>query len=100
VTHWRVLRQFAAAAHVECRLETGRTHQIRVHLTHLGHPLLGDPVYGGRRAAAPALPKFSRQALHAWRLGLTHPVSGEAMQWEAALPKDMQDLLQALDDAG
>ena len=100
VTHWRVLRQFGPAAHVECRLETGRTHQIRVHLTHLGHPLLGDPVYGGRRTAAPTLPRFSRQALHAWRLGLTHPVTGEAMLWEAALPQDMQDLLKALDDAG
>ena len=96
VTHWRVLRQFAAAAHVECRLETGRTHQIRVHLTHLGHPLLGDPVYGGRRAVSPTLPKFSRQALHAWRLGLTHPVTGEAMLWEAALPQDMVDLLEGL----
>lgn len=100
VTHWRVLRQFGVAAHVECRLETGRTHQIRVHLTHLGHPLLGDPVYGGRRTAAPTLPKFSRQALHAWRLGLTHPVTGEAMLWEAPLPQDMQELLKALDDAG
>ena len=96
VTHWRVLRQFGAAAHVECRLETGRTHQIRVHLNHLGHPLLGDPVYGGRRAVSPTLPKFTRQALHAWCLGLTHPVTGEAMLWEAALPQDMVDLLEGL----
>jgi len=95
-THWRVLRQFAAATHIECRLETGRTHQIRVHMNHLGHPLLGDPVYGGRRVVTP----FPRQALHAWRLGLNHPVSGVAMQWEADLPDDMQRLLQDLADAG
>lgn len=91
-THWRVLRQFTQAAHVECRLETGRTHQIRVHMTHIGHPLLGDPVYGPRRATV----DFPRQALHAWRLGLTHPVSGEAMQWEAPLPQDMRALLESL----
>ncbi len=92
VTHWRVLNQYSQAAHIECRLETGRTHQIRVHMTHIGHPLVGDPVYGPRRAAL----SFSRQALHAWRLGLEHPVSGEAMQWEAPLPQDMQDLLETL----
>ncbi len=92
VTHWRVLHQFAKAAHVECRLETGRTHQIRVHMTHIGHPLVGDPVYGPRRAAV----SFPRQALHAWRLGLTHPVTGEELQWEAPLPQDMREMLEAL----
>lgn len=98
-THWRVLRQFSSRTHIECRLETGRTHQIRVHMAHLGHPLLGDSVYGGRRGPGALLPSFPRQALHAWRLGLKHPETGEAMQWEADLPEDMQQLLKALADA-
>ncbi|MEW5769911.1 MAG: 23S rRNA pseudouridine(1911/1915/1917) synthase RluD [Pseudomonadota bacterium] len=95
-TFWRVLAQFGHCAWVECRLATGRTHQIRVHLTHLGHPLVGDPVYGGRaRAGEPA---FHRQALHAVRLGLRHPVSGEAMEWEAAPPEDFRQLLATLEE--
>ena len=90
---------------VECRLETGRTHQIRVHLAHCGHGLIGDPTYGGQRkpsakalgeAAATALAAFPRQALHAATLGFEHPVSGEWMRFEAPLPQDMQDLLTAL----
>jgi 23S rRNA pseudouridine1911/1915/1917 synthase len=93
LTHYRVREQFAAAAWVECRLATGRTHQIRVHLAHLGHPLLGDPVYVGRRAAPVA---FHRQALHAWRLGLVHPRTGETMQWEAPPPADFLNLLEGL----
>ncbi len=104
LTHWKVLKQFPHATWVECRLATGRTHQIRVHLTHLGHPLLGDPVYVGKnnRSKQPGLPQFHRQALHAVRLGLVHPSTGEAMEWEAPPPQDFADLLAALErgDAG
>ena len=105
VTHYRVLQRFRAHTHISVRLETGRTHQIRVHLAHIRHPLVGDPVYG-RRLAIPAdatlslqeaLRGFKRQALHARRLGFAHPVSGELLRWEAPLPDDMQQLLQALD---
>jgi 23S rRNA pseudouridine1911/1915/1917 synthase len=90
------------AALVECRLETGRTHQIRVHLAHVGHPLVGDGVYGRRRAGAdPALAGFPRQALHAASLGFRHPRSGEALRFEAPPPADFQGLLTVLrrDDA-
>jgi 23S rRNA pseudouridine1911/1915/1917 synthase len=84
---------------IHCDLETGRTHQIRVHCAAIGHPLLGDPIYGharGRRSVA-ALPNdFARQALHAWRLGLIHPVTGRAMQWRAEVPDDMDALIEAL----
>jgi 23S rRNA pseudouridine1911/1915/1917 synthase len=97
LTHWKVLRQFSRAAWLECRLATGRTHQIRVHLTHLGHPLLGDPVYRGRTPGT-TLP-FHRQALHAVRLGLAHPATGEFMEWEAPPPADFSDLLQALEQS-
>jgi 23S rRNA pseudouridine1911/1915/1917 synthase len=96
LTHWKVLKQFPRAAWLECRLATGRTHQIRVHLTHLGHPLLGDPVYRGK-SQAQGLPPFHRQALHAVRLGLVHPTSGEAMEWQAPPPQDFADLLSALE---
>jgi 23S rRNA pseudouridine1911/1915/1917 synthase len=95
-THYRVLRQYRAAAWVECRLRTGRTHQIRVHLAHIGHPLLGDPVYGGRGGGAPV---FHRQALHAWRLGFVHPLSCEPVEWEAPLPADFLTLLETLEHA-
>ncbi len=94
ITHYRVLKQYAAAAWVECRLQTGRTHQIRVHLAHMGHPLLGDPVYAGRRQAPL---DFHRQALHAWRLALKHPRSGEQLAWEAPLPADLGTLLEQLE---
>ncbi|MDR1349718.1 MAG: 23S rRNA pseudouridine(1911/1915/1917) synthase RluD [Zoogloeaceae bacterium] len=96
VTHYQVVRRYRGATLIACQLETGRTHQIRVHLAHLGHPLLGDPVYGRSRAAASGLPPFSRQALHALRLTLRHPVSGENMTWEAPPPEDMSALLAAL----
>lgn len=105
VSHYRVIKRFRVHTHISVKLETGRTHQIRVHLAHLRHPLVGDPVYG-RRLAIPAdaslslieaLRAFKRQALHARRLGLAHPVSGELLHWEAPLPADMAYLLQALD---
>ena len=94
LTHYNVMERFAHTTLLECRLETGRTHQIRVHMTHIGHPLVGDPVYGGRRAAPPGCEGFVRQALHAFRLGLVHPASGEFMQWEAPLAEDFATLLQ------
>ena len=96
-THYRVLERYARATLLECSLDTGRTHQIRVHLQSIGHPLVGDPVYRAGRGAAPGpLANFKRQALHAYRLGLVHPLSGAAMQWEAPLPSDMRALLQNL----
>jgi len=97
LTHWKLLKQFPRAAWVECRLATGRTHQIRVHLTHLGHPLLGDPVYRGKNQA-PGLPPFQRQALHAVRLGLVHPITGEPLEWEAPPPPDFAELLHSLEN--
>lgn len=92
------------ASLLECRLETGRTHQIRVHAAHIGHGLVGDPVYGGRRtlpagidaALAKTMGGLSRQALHAARLGFSHPVSGEALCFEAPLPRDLLDLVEML----
>ena len=100
VTRAKVLERFGpdgapAASLVECRLETGRTHQIRVHMAFAGHPLVGDAVYGRRRGAG-VLAAFPRQALHAASLGFTHPVSGEAMRFEAPLPEDFVGLLDAL----
>lgn len=108
VTRARVAERFghpAVAGLLDCWLETGRTHQIRVHMAHAGHALIGDPVYGGRRklaaksvsvAAADAVREFSRQALHAAELGFEHPVSGERLRFAASLPRDMADLLVAL----
>ncbi len=104
VTHYRVEERFRAHTYLKVKLETGRTHQIRVHMAHIRYPLVGDPVYAGRlRQPAGAseqlrekLRHFHRQALHAKRLGLTHPVSGEWIEWEAPLPDDMQQLLEVL----
>ncbi|WP_343081727.1 RluA family pseudouridine synthase [Ostreiculturibacter nitratireducens] len=108
VTRVKVLEGFGhppAAALVECWLETGRTHQIRVHLAHCGHGLIGDPVYGGRRKLSPAAvgergaeaaAAFPRQALHAATLGFTHPVTGERLDFASPLPADMEALLAAL----
>ncbi len=104
VTHYRVLERFRAHTYLKVKLETGRTHQIRVHMAHLRYPLVGDPVYAGRlRQPAGAseqlresLRRFHRQALHALKLGLTHPASGEWMEWETPLPEDMQQLLETL----
>ncbi len=106
VTHYRVLERFAAHTFIAVRLETGRTHQIRVHMAHVHHPLIGDPVYGGRlklprgvsEDVRNALQSFRRQALHASDLGFTHPVSGADMQFHAPLPDDLLALLIALND--
>jgi 23S rRNA pseudouridine1911/1915/1917 synthase len=108
VTRARIVEAFGnpeVASLVECWLETGRTHQIRVHMTHAGHGLIGDPTYGGRRKLSEkalsvqgiqAARDFSRQALHAAVLGFEHPVTGEDMRFEAPIPEDMTDLLAAL----
>ena len=95
-THYHVLERFAHATLLECALETGRTHQIRVHMADIGHPLVGDPAYGPRRPGAALLAGFPRQALHAWRLALLHPARREEMGWEAPLPDDFAQLLEAL----
>lgn len=104
VTHYRVRQRFRAHTHLQVNLETGRTHQIRVHMAHLRHPLLGDPLYGGGlklpKAASPefveALRAFKRQALHAERIAFAHPRSGETIDVEAPRPADLQALLDAL----
>ena len=104
VTHYRLRERFRAHSLVQCQLETGRTHQIRVHMAHIKHPLLGDPLYGGGlklpRGATPeliaALRGFRRQALHAERLSFIHPVSGETLSFSAERPADQQALIEAL----
>jgi len=105
VTHWRRLAVRDGRSLIEFRPETGRTHQIRVHLAHIGHSVIGDPVYGTRvrRAIASLGPAgaevaaFSRQALHARLLGFTHPATGEALRFESALPEDMARLISSLE---
>ncbi len=104
VTHYRVLHRYRGHTHVRVKLETGRTHQIRVHLAHIKYPIVGDRVYGGRlllpKGASPelidALRSFPRQALHAAQLDLNHPVSGKRISCIAPLPQDMQELLKVL----
>jgi 23S rRNA pseudouridine1911/1915/1917 synthase len=104
ITHYRVIRRFRAHTHVRVELETGRTHQIRVHLAHVGYPLVGDRVYGGRLALPGgaseelrvALREFPRQALHAARLSLPHPVEDSMLEVSAPLPEDMVELLRVL----
>jgi 23S rRNA pseudouridine1911/1915/1917 synthase len=91
VTHYRVKKAFPAHTLLECDLETGRTHQIRVHLASIGHPIEGDPVYAGRGER-----KLARQALHAWKLAFQHPRTGKAMRFEAPLPGDFRELLESL----
>ncbi|HZN25630.1 MAG TPA: 23S rRNA pseudouridine(1911/1915/1917) synthase RluD [Burkholderiales bacterium] len=98
VTHYHVEARYREATLLRCRLETGRTHQIRVHLASIGHPLVGDPVYG-RRSAKMKARDFHRQALHARRLALVHPETGREMSWEAPLPPDMRELLAAMEAA-
>ena len=94
-THVTPVERFGSATLVRCALETGRTHQIRVHLAAIGHALVGDPAYGGRRAA-PGVPAFSRQALHAVRLGLVHPETRRVLQFDAPLPADLDALIAQL----
>ncbi|MDX9995413.1 MAG: 23S rRNA pseudouridine(1911/1915/1917) synthase RluD [Rhodocyclaceae bacterium] len=95
-THYAAEEHFERCTLVECRLDTGRTHQIRVHMASIGHPLVGDPVYGKTKSGDATLDAFPRQALHAWRLALVHPVSGESLQWESPLPVDFAQLLETL----
>ena len=105
VTHYRINRRYQSHTLLDVKLETGRTHQIRVHMAHIHHSIVGDPVYGNRRrvpkgmkeADLLALRGFRRQALHAKRLGLVHPGSGEAVSWEAPLPDDFTELLGKLE---
>ena len=105
ITHYTIEANFPGCTFVRCRLETGRTHQIRVHLAYIGHPLVGDRVY--QRGVPKCVPQlrellngFPRQALHATRLALAHPLTGEQMEWESPLPEDMAELLDAIDEAG
>ncbi|PTU74194.1 23S rRNA pseudouridine(1911/1915/1917) synthase RluD [Pseudomonas mangrovi] len=104
VSHYRVLERFRSHTHVRVKLETGRTHQIRVHMAHVGFPLVGDPAYGGRFRIPPAasatlvdtIKNFPRQALHARFLELDHPLTGQRMKWEAPLPDDLVWVLTLL----
>ncbi len=104
VTHYRVLERFRSHTHVRVKLETGRSHQIRVHMTHAGYPLVGDPLYAGRFRIPPAasptlvqtLKEFPRQALHARFLELEHPATGQRMKWTSPLPEDLVWLLSLL----
>jgi len=106
VTHYRLRERFRAHTALECRLETGRTHQIRVHMAHLKHPIVGDPLYGGSlrlpkgasEELIAALRGFRRQALHAEVLEFAHPATGEAVRCEAPVPADMQELMRLLRD--
>lgn len=105
VTHYRVLERFPAHTHIRVKLETGRTHQIRVHMAHINYPLIGDTTYAGRlkipagatEEVKQALRQFDRQALHAKKLTLIHPQTEEEMSWEIDLPADMQSLLSILE---
>ena len=104
VSHYRVLERFQAHSLLRVKLETGRTHQIRVHLAHLGYPLIGDPLYGGRLRLPAGIPeqlqqaikRFPRQALHACNLALKHPKTGVWTAWQAPMPEDMANLLEIL----
>ena len=104
VTHYRIMERFRAHTRLRLRLESGRTHQIRVHMAYISHPLIGDPLYGGRprppKGASEefmqVLRRFDRQALHATMLRLVHPITGEQMEWHAPIPQDMVELVEAL----
>lgn len=103
-THYRIVKKYPACTDIKLSLETGRTHQIRVHMAHLGYPVIGDPVYGGRKrfpknvsgTLREALAAFPRQALHSVRLELPHPLTDERMEWEAPLAADMENLLAVI----
>jgi 23S rRNA pseudouridine1911/1915/1917 synthase len=105
VTHYRVTGRFRGATRIEARLETGRTHQVRVHMAHIGHPVMGDPLYGGKGRIPPGLGEagqalvanFRRQALHAGHLGLAHPATGERVSWEQSPPDDLAQLIAVLE---
>lgn len=104
ITHYRIIKRFPAFTHIQINLETGRTHQIRVHMAHIGHPIVGDPTYGGRLKIPKGsseelknyLQNFKRQALHARKLGLKHPRTNKNMEFTAPLPHDMMQLLELL----
>ncbi|RDH81307.1 MAG: 23S rRNA pseudouridine(1911/1915/1917) synthase RluD [endosymbiont of Galathealinum brachiosum] len=106
ITHFRVLDRYRGHSRIKVNLETGRTHQIRVHMAHVKHPLVGDQTYGGRLQLPPGcgdelkemLRGFDRQALHARKLGLIHPSTGKHMEWSAPLPDDMKQLVKVLED--
>jgi 23S rRNA pseudouridine1911/1915/1917 synthase len=108
LTHYRILKKFPAHTYIQLRLESGRTHQIRVHMAHIRYPVVGDKTYGGRQrlpknagaALIDSLQSFPRQALHAARLELTHPITRSLMSWEAPLPDDMKSLLLLLETNG
>jgi 23S rRNA pseudouridine1911/1915/1917 synthase len=105
VTHYRVVKRFRAHTHIRCKLETGRTHQIRVHMAHIRYPLLGDPAYGGRvrlpkgasEQCREAIQGFRRQALHAGSLGFIHPTTEQEVSWQIEMPQDMLDILTILE---
>ncbi len=108
ITHWEKLEDYGVAALLRCRLETGRTHQIRVHMAHIGHPLIGDSTYGAGfktkiaklpQTAREAVEALGRQALHAATLGFAHPITGEEMMFESDLPEDLERLRAALEGA-
>ncbi|MCZ6576166.1 MAG: 23S rRNA pseudouridine(1911/1915/1917) synthase RluD [Acidiferrobacterales bacterium] len=106
VSHYRVKAKYRAHTLVQIQLESGRTHQIRVHMAHIGYPIVGDPVYGGRLRIPPAagdrlrqaLRGFKRQALHAAKLGLVHSATGKTMEWTTPLPEDMRELIAVLEE--
>ena len=106
VTDWQVIRQWEQFSFLELALQTGRTHQIRVHLADMGHPVAGDPEYGGKRRAntiadpvvRSRVRKLGRQMLHAWKLGITHPVTGQRMEFTSEMPEDMEALAALLDE--
>lgn len=108
ITHYRLVQRFKRNTLIRVKLETGRTHQIRVHMAHINYPLVGDPVYGGRfqlpagcsEKLEQALRGFKRQALHATLLGLVHPETGDYQEWQQPVPEDMQNLLDALAEDG
>jgi 23S rRNA pseudouridine1911/1915/1917 synthase len=94
VTHWQVLCRYGPFTHVQCRLETGRTHQIRVHMAHIGRPIVGDPLYNGKKGEL----GFQTQCLHARQLTFIHPRTGETMSLSCPLPEEFQNALRKLED--